>query len=136
MGDNERPFQDWLENEIDKRRVSNTRFSEEMEVSPSNLARVLDRRNPQRPSAEFLGALAKNMHVSLTRLVQLAYPELSREAPDRVVSELLVEQIQSLPDSYRDAAETMVKALIERAKSNQADEEVSGGERGGVGGGE
>lgn len=132
MGENELPFQNWLDNEIEKRRVPNTRFAEEMEISPSNLARVLDRQNPQRPSAEFLGALARNMHVSLTRLVQLAYPELAREAPDRVVSELLVEQIQSLPDSYRDAADAMVKALIERAKANQANEQIGGGERSGV----
>ena len=103
---------DFINAEMDKRKMSQREFAKLIGVNQSTLSRTI---GPDKatPSLELLIKLANNTGASLVGLMKIAFPDAPIELPD-VQSQLIADRIMRLGDSERAIVENLVISLVEK----------------------
>jgi transcriptional regulator with XRE-family HTH domain len=102
-------FTEFLESEIERRSMTPRQFALAAGIDPTTITRALKYDTPHQPSMDVLVKLSKYTHVSLGTLIALAYPEAFTTS---ISSQLLAEQIESLPEAIRQTVVAIVKGAV------------------------
>ncbi len=102
-------FSQFVKDEMRRRDMSARQFAEFVDVAPTTITRAIDEKAPSTPGIDFIIKLANATHVSVTALVEMAYPDVAESTSPHASTRILAQQIEQLPDGLRQAVEAIVR---------------------------
>ena len=107
----DRNFKDFLQDEIERRRMSARQFAEFVDVAPSTVTRCVDEQSPAIPGLDFLIKLSTSLNISLPALVELAYPDYTLKTNPSAAARIMAQQIEQLPQAAQDVIAAIIRGM-------------------------
>jgi hypothetical protein len=95
---------------MQRREMTSAReFAKFVDVSPTTITRAIDEREPTIPGIDFLIKLSMATKVSISDLVEMAYPDIAMSTRPSASSRVLAQQIEQLPDPVREVVSAIIR---------------------------
>jgi len=99
----------FLLDQMKQRDMSARQLAEFFDVSPTTVTRAIDGRNPSTPGLDFLLKISQATGISLTALIEMAYPDASRGTSLSPQAQILAQQIEALPEDTREVILSIIR---------------------------
>lgn len=102
-------FQDFLEDEMNRRKVSQNQFAELIGIASSTITRLMNRRNPSLPSIDLIVKLSDLTGVDAGTLLGLAFPALAERMKLSADTRLMAQRIEQAPENVQSLIKTLIR---------------------------
>lgn len=102
-------FSQFLLDEMKRRDMSARKLAEFFDVSPTTVARAIDTRNPSTPGLDFILKISQATGISVTALIELAYPEVTKATSLSAEAQIIAQQIENLPHDTREVVVSIIR---------------------------
>lgn len=109
MANKGKNLREFLQKEIEKRKLSATAFAEQIGVAPSTITGYINGKRDTVPTLDVLRRIAHGTGTPLSVILTLAFPELTEELRVDPRAALLVQAIMKLPQPVQDFLETVIE---------------------------
>jgi Helix-turn-helix. len=109
VSDTSYSLQDFIEDEMKRLDFTSARqLAAAMEVAPSTVTRILNRKKPADPDLETLVKLANITGKSIEALVAIAFPDVARKTQLRAKTEIMAQRFEKLDESEQRTVEALL----------------------------